>query len=137
MHDAIGGRVTRNAPLLPLEMHLDFVYPDPSHYSVCTCASAPWRMPEACLNAACGHVAWNPIGGHHVSSKSTVRQRHRFRHGSCARRRTGGVARDAAEGGRAAREALALAPHRHDQLLQRDAVQARGQVRVPARPHTA
>ena len=47
--------------------------------------------------------------------------------------RAGGVARDAAEGGRAAREALALAPHRHDQLVQRDAVQAGGQVRIPVR----
>ena len=52
-------------------------------------------------------------------------------------RRTGGVVRDAAEGRRAAREALALAPHRHDQLLQRDAVQARGQVCVPARIQAA
>ena len=37
----------------------------------------------------------------------------------------------ATEGRRAAREALALAPHRHDELLQRDAVQALGQVHVP------
>ena len=45
--------------------------------------------------------------------------------------RTGGVVRHAAEGGGAAREALALPPHRHDELLQRDAIQALGQVGVP------
>lgn len=39
---------------------------------------------------------------------------------------------DAAKGGGAAAEALALAPHRHNELLQADAVHALRQVRVPA-----
>jgi hypothetical protein len=42
------------------------------------------------------------------------------------------VVGDAAEGGGAPGEALGLAPHRHDQLLQADAVHALSQVRVPA-----
>ena len=46
--------------------------------------------------------------------------------------RTAGVVGDAAVGGGAAREALALPAHRHDQLLHADLVHAGRQVLVPA-----
>ena len=46
-------------------------------------------------------------------------------------RPTAGVVGDTPVGGGTPREALTLAPHRHDQLLQTDAVHALCQVTVP------